>query len=101
MTEVAFSTATSVYGQPIHLTATVNEVLPSVVTPLGNVMFYFNGDAIGSPVALIDGVAESENLHTLVPAEYLLADHIVVGEYTFSAETSRKFKQYREGDSSD
>jgi hypothetical protein len=83
---VVSSNASSVYGQPIQLTATVDEIVPSVVTPVGNVQFYFNGAEIGSPVALDEGVALSADLHTLVPPEYLLADHIVVGEYTFSAE---------------
>lgn len=82
---VVSSTPSSVYGQPVHFNAIVTEVLPSIVTPAGQVQFYFNGEEIGSPVNLVNGVAQSADLHTLVPVSYLLADHIVVGEYSFSA----------------
>ncbi|MDO9084992.1 MAG: Ig-like domain-containing protein [Anaerolineaceae bacterium] len=76
---------TSVYGQPAQIIATVAPVSPSVVTPVGQVQFYFEGSPIGSPVTLVNGVAQSANLHTLVPSSYLLANHIKVGSYGFSA----------------
>ena len=98
-TSVISSSPTSVYGQPIQLTATVEESAPSVVTPVGQVQFYFNGDEIGSLVDLVNGVAKLADLHTLVPTSYLLANHIVVGEYSFSAEYLGNSNTY--GSSSD
>ena len=76
---------TSVYGQPIQIIATVAPVSPSVLTPVGQVQFYFEGSSIGSPVTLVNGVAQSADLHTLVPSSYLIANHIKVGSYSFSA----------------
>lgn len=84
-TSVISSSPTSVYGQPFYLTATVAEVFPSLVTPVGQVQFYFEGSAVGSPVTLVNGVATSADLHSIVPSGYLLANHIKVGGYSFSA----------------
>lgn len=78
---VASSDSTSVYGQPLQLTATVEEVAPSDLTPVGQVQFYVDGQALGDPVALDEsGQATSPALHTLLPG-----GHPLVGDYTFSA----------------
>ncbi len=80
-TGVVSSAATSVYGQPLRLTATVDEVLPSVVNPAGQVQFYVDGSALGSPVALdASSQAVTADLHTLLPG-----GHLLVGAHTFSA----------------
>ena len=80
-TSVVSSKTPSVYGEAIHLTATVTEVAPSVVTPVGQVQFYVDGTAAGSPVALdASGNASSPDLHTL-----LAGGHLKVGTHTFSA----------------
>lgn len=79
---VVSSDSTSVYGQPLQLTAAVAEVAPSVVTPTGQVQFKVNGDNLGEPVDLDpSGTAVSADLHTLLSGGHLLA-----GGHTFSAE---------------
>ena len=50
-TTVVSSVPTIVYGQPFHLTATVMPVSPSIVIPTGQVQFYLDGLALGSPVS--------------------------------------------------
>ena len=47
----------SLQGSNVTFTATVTPVAPASTTPTGNVQFYTNGVALGSPVALTDGVA--------------------------------------------
>lgn len=78
-TSVVSSDNAAVYGQPFHLTATVAANLPSVVTPVGSVQFYFDGQPLGSPVTLSGGQAVSADVHTLLGA------HPQVGEHSFSA----------------
>ncbi len=80
-TTVVSSDSTSVYGQPLQLTATVSEIAPSVVNPAGQVQFYVDGAPLGSPVSLNGaGQATSADLHTLLPG-----GHLLVGTHTFSA----------------
>lgn len=80
-TSVVSSAPTSVYGQPLTLTATVDEVLPSIITPMGQVQFYVDGSPLGSPVNLNgSGVAVSAPLHSLLPS-----GHLLVGEHNYRA----------------
>ena len=44
-------------GSIVTFTATLTPLAPASTTPTGNVQFYSNGVALGSPVALTDGVA--------------------------------------------
>jgi hypothetical protein len=79
-TAVVSSAATSVFGQAFRLTVTVDEVLPSVVTPVGQVQFYFDSQPVGAPVTLTDGQADSADIYTM-----LEGIHPLVGEHLFSA----------------
>ncbi len=79
-TTVVSSAATSVYGQPFHLTATVVENSPSVVTPVGQVQFYFDGAPLGAAVSLTGGTASTADVYTLLGSAFPL-----VGSHTFSA----------------
>ena len=47
----------SLQDSNVTFTATVTPVAPASTSPTGNVQFYTNGVAFGSPVALTDGVA--------------------------------------------
>ena len=47
----------SLQGPNVTFTATATPVAPASTTPTGNVQFYTNGVAMGSSVALTDGVA--------------------------------------------
>jgi large repetitive protein len=46
----------SFQGSNVTFTATVTPMAPASTTPTGNVQFYTNGVAMGSPVALTNGV---------------------------------------------
>ena len=55
-TALVSSANPSLQGSNVTFTATVTPVAPASTTPTGNVQFYTNGVAWGSPVALTDGV---------------------------------------------
>ena len=79
-TVVVSSAATTVFGQPFYLTVTVDELLPSLVTPVGQVQFYFDNQPVGAPVSLTNGQADSADIYTL-----LAGIHPLVGEHQLSA----------------
>ena len=56
-TALVSSANPSLRGSNVTFTTTVAPVAPASTTPTGNVQFYTNGVALGSPVALTDGVA--------------------------------------------
>ncbi len=56
-TALVSSANPSLQGSMVTLTATATPLAPASTTPTGNVQFYTNGVALGSPVALTDGVA--------------------------------------------
>jgi YD repeat-containing protein len=56
-TELTSPTGTSVYGQPVTLSATVSD-LSGVATPSGSVTFYEEGTPLGSAPLSADGQAE-------------------------------------------
>jgi hypothetical protein len=56
-TALVSSANPSLQGSSVTFTATVGPVTPPSTTPTGNVQLYTNGVALGSPVALTDGVA--------------------------------------------
>lgn len=61
------------FGAPFHITATVAAESPSLASAYGQVQFYLNGEAFGSPVDLSGETVQSE----LVPAP--------LGTYNFTA----------------
>ena len=56
-TALVSSANPSLQGSNVAFTVTVTPAAPASTTPTGNVQFYTNGVAWGSPVALTDGVA--------------------------------------------
>jgi hypothetical protein len=62
----------SAEGSNVTFTATVAAVLPATVTPSGSVQFFANGAALGSPAAIIDGVA-AINTSSLAPGSNTIA----------------------------
>lgn len=70
---------TSVYAQEFTLTATITQDAPSLITPVGQVQFFFDGAPIGSPVDLSGGSATSPEVLSLLGYTYPL-----VGTHTFS-----------------
>ena len=50
----------STYGEPVHLGATVARLHPGTGRPSGSVQFALDGTAVGAPVTLTAGAAESE-----------------------------------------
>jgi hypothetical protein len=81
-TTVSGSPSSSVYGQPVSLTATVvNAPSPAPIIPTGAVQFAINGDTVGDPVALgPDGRA------TFTPPDPLDVGDEVTAEYTGNAQ---------------
>jgi hypothetical protein len=81
-TTVSGSPSSSVYGQPVSLTATVvNAPSPAPIIPTGAVQFAINGATVGDPVALgPDGRA------TFTPPEPLDVGDEVTAEYTGNAQ---------------
>jgi hypothetical protein len=55
-TALVSSANPSLQGSSMSFTATATPVDPASTSPTGNVQFYTNGVALGSPVALTDGV---------------------------------------------
>jgi len=56
-TAVTANSATSVYGAPVALGATVTAASPGAGTPTGTVTFEVNGNPVGTPAALTNGAA--------------------------------------------
>jgi hypothetical protein len=67
---VASNHAASIYGQPVHFTATVAVTSPGGGTPTGNVQFYIDSAAWGSPVALSGFTAVSPDINNLSVATH-------------------------------
>ncbi len=57
-------------GQSVRFTATVGPVAPGAGSPTGTVQFTINGAKLGNPVALNDGVAQSNAFSSLSPGSY-------------------------------
>ncbi len=85
-TTITISGPTSaVVGSSLQWTATVTGAAPSEGTPEGLVQFYINGDAFGSPVSLVNGVAVSEQVSDLVVESYpVTARYIETSAYAES-----------------
>lgn len=69
LTAVPASTA---YGTPLRLRATVAVVAPGVGLPDGTIQFSADGAPFGAPVAVVRGVALSPPLSTLTPGPHTL-----------------------------
>lgn len=67
-TNVASSLNPSVYGQAVYFTATVTGT-----NPTGTVQFVIDGNAFGSPVALVSGAAVSGSISTLAVGTHAIA----------------------------
>jgi hypothetical protein len=76
-TTLTSSANPSVAGAPVTFTATVAPVLAGAGTPTGMVQFRYEGDALGDPVALVDGVATTPAISDLgVGARRITADYL-------------------------
>jgi hypothetical protein len=75
--DLALSTSDSsaVSGQPLTFTADVTAVGPGSGTPIGDVQFFVDGDALGDPVALSGGSATSPTAHLGVGSHAISADY--------------------------
>jgi uncharacterized protein (DUF2141 family) len=76
-TSVSSSVNPSVFGQPVTFTATVAPVAPGAGTPSGTVQFFVDGAAVGVPVTLAGGVADSAPVSDLAPGV-----HAVTASYS-------------------
>ncbi len=70
------STNFATAGQPLTLTLAVNAVAPGAGTPTGPVQFRDGGNALGTPVALVNGTA------TLVVTTLAPGAHNLTADYT-------------------
>jgi hypothetical protein len=61
-TTLSFSASPVVFGQPFSLHAVVAQGAPSQITPLGQVQFYADSAALGDPVDLASGSADSSSI---------------------------------------
>jgi hypothetical protein len=73
---VASSANPSLTGSNLTITATLAALAPSTAMPTGAVQFVSDGSPLGSPVALINGVA------TLVTAAMPHGSHIIAARYS-------------------
>ena len=64
--QVTSSIAHPVYGQSQTFEAALTPAVPGSPTPTGTVQFLIDGATFGSPVTLVNGVADSPSLSTLV-----------------------------------
>ncbi|MEA2300793.1 MAG: hypothetical protein QOE44_1328, partial [Solirubrobacteraceae bacterium] len=81
-TTVSGSPSSSVYGQPVSLTATVvNAPSPAPIIPTGAVQFAINGDTVTDPIAL-----GSDGRATFTPPDPLDVGDEVTAEYTGNAQ---------------
>ena len=69
-TTLTSSDLASVYGQPVTFTAVADAAAPGYGAPTGSIQFFLNGAALGSPVALEHGAAESAPVSNLAPGTY-------------------------------
>jgi len=69
------STPHAVAGEPLTFTAEVSVVAPGAGTPTGAVQFFVDGNELGGPVALSNGVATSPTAHLGA------GDHVVTADY--------------------
>jgi hypothetical protein len=69
-TVIASSANPAASGQGVQFTATVTPVAPGAGNPTGTVRFFVNGANLGSPAAVVDGVAVSPNFASLTPGTY-------------------------------
>ncbi|RNL62268.1 Ig-like domain repeat protein [Nocardioides marmoriginsengisoli] len=79
VTTLATSNATPQYGQPITWKATVKPSPATAGTPSGDVQFAVDGNPVGSPVPLVDGVATSAPVANLA-----VGSHQVTASYAGS-----------------
>ncbi len=80
---VTASSLTSVYGQPVTLTATVVPQAPSRATPTGTVQFVVNGADVGAPLTLVNtGEATLTGMATLALPSLDPAAYAVTTIYT-------------------
>jgi hypothetical protein len=87
-TVVTSSVNPSVSGQPVGFTATVAPVAPGAGTPTGTVQFRVDGDSVGDPVVLVDGVASSALISDLgVAGHTISADYSGDGNFVASSGT--------------
>ena len=66
------SNASPVYGQSQTFEATLNPGAPGLPTPTGTVQFLVDGNTLGSPVNLVNGVADSTSLSTLAAGQHTI-----------------------------
>ncbi|WP_148045050.1 beta strand repeat-containing protein [Nocardioides marmorisolisilvae] len=69
-TVISSSANPAASGQGVQFTATVTPVAPGAGNPTGTVRFFVNGANLGSPAAVVDGVATSPNFASLTPGIY-------------------------------
>ncbi|MFS3129480.1 Ig-like domain repeat protein [Nocardioides sp. Bht2] len=83
--DLASSVNNPLAGQLITWTATVAPVAPGVGMPTGEVQFFVDGEAVGSPVELVDGVARSVPTGLHAGAHRVSANYL--GESRFAGST--------------
>ncbi|MCX6930043.1 MAG: YDG domain-containing protein, partial [Verrucomicrobia bacterium] len=74
-------------GSEVTFTATVASVAMTPTTPTGNVQFYTNGVALGSPVALTDGVASLSTADLPPGTNTVLAAYLGDSKYLGSSDS--------------
>ncbi|CAM3419341.1 Ig-like domain-containing protein [Nocardioides dubius] len=85
--DLASSVGSPVAGQPITWTATVAPVAPGAGEPSGEVQFFADGEPVGAPVDLVDGVARSAPTGLHAGARRITADY--AGESRFAGSTAQ------------
>jgi hypothetical protein len=84
-TALASSENPSLQGSNVTFTATVTPVAPASTAPTGNVQFYNNGVAMGSPVALADGLATLSTAELQAGTNTVLAVYLGDGDFLASS----------------
>jgi RHS repeat-associated protein len=86
-TTVQASEQNPTYGDSLTFTSMVAAASPDLAMPTGTVQFLIDGADFGSPVALVDGVANSQPIKTLSARSHTISA-IYSGDTTFTTSTS-------------
>ena len=84
-------------GSNVTFTATVTPMAPASTTPTGNVQFYTNGVAMGSPVALTNGFASLSTADLPVGTNTVLAAFLDGGNFLSSNDSVEQVVQVAPG----
>jgi len=91
-TGIVANTNPSVHGQAVSFTATVTASAPGAGTPTGNVQFKVGNTNLGSPVALVSGMATSPSTTTLATGTSQVKA-VYLGSTDFNGSTSSAVTQ--------